>query len=353
MSKLNLKLKVDLKKQIEEKNSKKRASDPRILNYYDLKEDQRMKVLFVPDVNGQLWHYAKKHGPNMKVRGLDDIRCLEDSGQKCPICEVGFGLYGDAKKASSKEETDAIRAEAKRWMPKELTIMSCIVLESPIEVPYDSTHNEVKLFLAPYSIQEHIKNALVDGDISEDDITSTPFTIKKTVNQGGQAEYKHSKFERRPLEDGALDFLDDLVVEQYDFTKLDPEILAVEADVEQAIEWIEKAEAAIAKEKKDAKANADSESTHGASTRGKADTSSKVGDRLNSRLRGSQSNDQDDDDTASDRQEDQRSTGTISRLSSNRSSDSESDSEKESNIERKEQSAPKTGSRLRDRIGAR
>ncbi len=234
-NKLKLKLKSNLKQSIQDEgNSKKK--DTRILNYYDLKFDEKMRVLFVPDVNGELWLKFRKHGPNLDLRGAGSIRCLhEATGEPCEVCQRGFEYLNLEKETGDKSYKD----EAKRWFAKDYTHMSAIVLESPMEIQESPDKNEVKIFLVPFSIEKKIKEAINEGQLSEDELCQTPFVIKKTKNNGGFAEYSSSYFERRGLEDGDLDFLDDLVVEQFDYTEID--LLPPVPTEEEIDAWLEKA----------------------------------------------------------------------------------------------------------------
>lgn len=250
MSKLNLKLKSDLKKQITEEKEKKGGSDPRLLNYFDMKEGQKMKVLLVPDVNGELWLRFKKHGPNLKNRAIPDIGCVySQSGDNCPACQKGFDLLALEKETGDKSYKD----EAKRWFGKESTIVSCIVLDSPIEIREASDHNQVKLMYLPFAIESMIKESIMEGQIDENELTTTPLVIKMTKNAGGHSEYKHSYFDRSRISDEDLEVFDDMVVEQYDYSNID--LAPAPTTTEAVQEWLDKAEELDEKAKEHAAQN--------------------------------------------------------------------------------------------------
>lgn len=241
ISKLKLKLKGNLKEKIE-KESTRGGSDPRFLPFYDMKDGTKMRVLFVPDVNGELWTKAKKHGPNMKVRGLKAIRCLHDAtGEKCPACEKGFDLLN-----LSKETNDSsYKEEAKKWFARETTYMSVLVLDSPIEIPESPNKNEVKIFAVPFSVEKIIREAITEGQVDESEICSTPFYIKKTTNGGGFADYSSSYFDRRPVTDEEMEFFEhpDIVVEQYDYENFD--VVPAAPSSEEMRDWILEASKAL------------------------------------------------------------------------------------------------------------
>lgn len=243
---LKLKLKSNLKKQIEEESQKSGGNDARFLNYWDLKDGEKVKVLFVPDVAGELWAKFKKHGPGLKTRGTGAIRCAyESAGEDCPACQKGFEFLDLAKETEDKSYKD----EAKKWFAREYTLMSCIVLESPFEVSEATDHNQVKLIYVPYAIEKLIKEAVTEGQLDEDELCHTPFFIKKTTNQGGYADYSSSYFARKQVADDELAFFDDQVVEQFDYKTLD--VIPPVTTTEEVSEWLEKAEEAVAKAAKD------------------------------------------------------------------------------------------------------
>lgn len=237
LKKLKLKLKSDLKKTVESGNKK---GDSRYLNYFDLKKDEKMVILLLPDVNGELWTEYRNHGPNLGVRGVGSMRCIhEATGETCPMCQQGFEAL-DLFKETGDEEYKKL---AKKWFARDYTIMSCLVLESPFEVSESPDHNEVKLFSVPYAIKNKIKQAVIEGEIDEDLLFQTPFVIKKTENTGGFASYEHSYFRRQLLNDDETEYFEDRVVEQFDYQNLDA--LPPIPTLEEVSKWIEKAAAAL------------------------------------------------------------------------------------------------------------
>lgn len=248
---LKLKLKSNLKKQIEDE-AKSGGTDNRFLNYWDLKDGEKVKILFVPDTNGELWGKFKKHGPSLKVRGAGSIRCAyESSSEDCPACQKGFDLLNLEKETGDKSYKD----EAKKWFARDYTVMSCIVLDSPFEVSEAPDHNQVKLIYVPYAIEKLIKEAVTEGQLDEDELCRTPFFIKKGKNAGGYAEYTSSYFARKPVTDEELEFFDDQVVEQYDYGTID--VIPPATTTEEVEEWLVKAVEAVEKaERSDSKEEA-------------------------------------------------------------------------------------------------
>lgn len=245
---LKTKIKQNLKKDIEAEKSK--GNDTRLLNYYDLKDEEKMTILFVPDQNGEFWAKKSLHGPNLhiikdkkkvSVRGAGSINCAyKSSGDDCPACQKGFELFNESNDTGDKD----LREEGKKWMSRDYTLVSCIVLESPFEVASDEKNNQVKLMYLPYAVENLIKEAITEGLIDEDELCQTPFIIKKT-KKGPYASYENSYFARKPIQDGDLGFLEDLVVEQYDYGNLD--LIPAPTSTKEVAEWLEKAEAAYQK----------------------------------------------------------------------------------------------------------
>jgi len=231
----NLKMKKGLRQQVEESDRSK-GKDTRFLNYYDLNFNEKMKVLIIPDKNGELWSEFKLHGPNLKNRRVGTINCSYTSNnQECPACQHGFDLLNLQKETGNIE----YKEEAKKWFGREYTIMSVLVLESPIEVQESPDGNQIKLMYVPFNMRKVIKEAIIEGQVEEDMITSIPFIIKKTKNQGNQAAYDSSYFARETVTDEELEYFDDLLVEQYDYSDLD--IIPDSTTTEEVREWLEKA----------------------------------------------------------------------------------------------------------------
>lgn len=224
-----LTVKKNLAKAIEEE-AKSGGGDDRLLNYFDLKFNEKMTVLFVPDTNGSVWTKYRRHGTPKGVTGLDSVGC---SGSGCPICQVGFDAYEVFKDTNDEKDKEY----AKTFWGKDITLASVIVIESPCDINKSKDGNDVKLFALPFAVEKILKEAIVEGQIEEESICITPFVIKKTKNQGGKAAYDSSYFSyREVLDDDELDQLEEeLTIELYDYTDLDfiPDVL----EDDEAEEW--------------------------------------------------------------------------------------------------------------------
>lgn len=232
------KVKKDLKKQIEREDNK---NDPRLLPYFNLKDGDKMEVLIVPDVNGNIWKQFSAHGPNLGVRTAGRIRCAHEStGDECPACQKGFGLLDLFRET----EDETYKEEAKRWFSKDYVLCSVIVLDTPIDIPVSDDGNEVKLWYMPFKVVEHIKQQIKEGQIEPEDLTSTPFVIKATKNKGGRASYEHSYFSRQPVDDDVLAALEDSVIEPYDYENLD--LVDPATTGNEVEEWLVSAEEKVA-----------------------------------------------------------------------------------------------------------
>lgn len=240
MSKLNLSIKSNLKKQIEKEKTS--GKDTRFLNYYDMKEGEKMTILFLPDANGELWAKFSKHGPNLKLPGVGSVNCAyKSSGEDCPACQKGFAFLNE-----SREQNDPkLKEEAKRWFSRDYTIVQCLVLDSPIEVSESPDGNQVKLMYIPFAVENIIKEAVTEGIVPEDELCTTPFVIKKTTNQGGWASYENSYFSRKQITEEELEVFEEFTIEQYDFNELD--VIPDPTTTEEVQEWLEKAEQAVLK----------------------------------------------------------------------------------------------------------
>jgi hypothetical protein len=246
-----LKSKKSLVEQVKKEQSGGHEKDKRYLNFYDLKDGEHMKVLLVPDVNGDLWVNFRKHGPNLtykdatgktqNVKGIGTIGAYPNN-EDSPIMQKGYDLLSLNKETGDKFYLD----EAKKWFPKEYTVMSCVVIESPMEINQSPDGNDVKLFNVPYKIKEYIMNQIAEEVIPEDEIFITPFVIKKSKNSGGWATYENSYFARNTLTDDELQTLEeDFQIDLFDYSNID--IVPKEPTIEELEEWLAKAEKAYAK----------------------------------------------------------------------------------------------------------
>ena len=247
MSKLlkKKKKKKSLKDQIAAEQSTGKKKDLRMLNYYDMKDGDKMTVLLVPFEEGELWYKERIHGPNLKhkgesIRGVGGINCsYASSGEECPACQVGFDLLNMEKETGDK----SFKEEAKKWFARNRTFAQVIVLETPVEIQQDETHNEVKLWLVPYGIEKMILNTIQEGIVPEDEIFMTPLVIKKEGGTGGVfANYDNSYFARKPVDDETLEAFDDLVVEPYSIESLVGDVFAAPTTTKEVQEWTDKAE---------------------------------------------------------------------------------------------------------------
>ena len=234
---LNLKLKLNtsLKKQIEDEANQKKKVDTRFLNYYDLKDNEKVKILLIPDSQGRAWGKFRRHGPNLNLNGVGGVRCsYESSGSDCPACQKGFELLELSKQTGDESYKD----EAKRWFARDYVLMSCLVLESPFEVQESPDGNQVKLIWLPYVVETLIKENIKEGVIDENELFRVPLFIKKGMN-GKYANYKNSYFDRREVSDDELAFFEDMKVEQYDYGEID--VIPPPTTEAEVSEWLVKA----------------------------------------------------------------------------------------------------------------
>lgn len=264
-----MKVKTDLIKAIEDEEKGNSKDDKRTLNYWDLKFGEKMSVLFVPDTEGNIWRKYRRHAAPKGIYGLESVGCSGKS--TCPICQKGFDLFKVAKETELKADKDY----AKLFMPNEKTFTSVIVLDSPCDINIDEAENDVKIFYLPFAVEKIIRESLVEEQVTTDNITATPFVIKKTKNQGGKPAYDSSYFARDELTDAEFEELDEaLNIEQYDFEAMD--FLPVAVDDEAAEAWYEalivKVEEAANKDANKGKAKADKTSVANRLGRGKPST---------------------------------------------------------------------------------
>jgi hypothetical protein len=235
-----------LTKQVKDAQSEQYEKDHRVLNYYDLKEGEKMKLIFVPDENGELWAKFAKHGANLtytsggktrNVPGVGSIGTIANNSES-PIMQHGYSFLEKERQTGDKKWRD----EAKKWFPRDYTIMSCVVLESPIEVKPNNDGNEVKLINVPQKVVSKIMNELSEGNISEEEFFITPFILKASRNDSGFRSYEESFFARKPMSDGELEDLDERTINLFDYSTLDMIPKTPTIDEQQA--WLDKAIAA-------------------------------------------------------------------------------------------------------------
>lgn len=237
----------DLKKQVNNLDGK--STDKRFLNYYDMKEGQKTRLLLLPSPAGDMWYKYGMHGPRLSTKehrvNVKPVLCPRIAGTgQCPVCQKGFDLYEEAKKYDKESsEYKNIRKEAARWMPDEKILMSGVVLSSPIEVNQADDSNEIKLINMPKGAFDVITNAIKQEQIDDEDISETPFNLVKGVNSGGYPSYDSSFFDlKNGLSDDEIEYLGDeeTVTKQFDFEDLD--FIPERHDEEGMQAWLENAE---------------------------------------------------------------------------------------------------------------
>lgn len=235
-----LKVKTDLAKQIEkEEESDSGNRDKRFLNYYDLKYGEKMTVLFVPDVNGQAWTTYRRHSAPRGIRGLDAVGC--PGASSCAICQKGFDAYEVFKETNDKDDKEY----AKKFFARDVAIASVVVIDSPCDINVDENENDVKLFNMPFAIEKILKEAIKEEQIDDDSLVCTPFVIKKTKNQGGQAAYDSSYFQREQLDDDAFEVMEnEMNIDLFDYEELD--IIPSIPEEDEAEAWAAKLEQKLA-----------------------------------------------------------------------------------------------------------
>jgi hypothetical protein len=244
LKKLNIK--KSLKTQIETSTAKGGYKpDERMLPYYELKVGEKIKLMLLPDSEGELWAKFKKHGPQLKVTkngkttgvyGVGSVNCAHtSSGDQCPACQKGFDYLNLEKETGDK----AYREEAKKWFGKDYTLMSCIVLDSPFDVPPNPDGSSVKIINLPYKVEQYIINQVSEGNVPEDEVFVTPFYLKKTRNEGGFDSYETSYFGRKLLSDEEVEEIDESVggIELYDYTTLD--LIPADTSTADVQEWLD------------------------------------------------------------------------------------------------------------------
>lgn len=267
-----------MEKSFEEAEGGSGKKDPRILPYYDLKVDEKMEIILIPNPEGNLFSHYKKHGPNLKTPAAGSIGCRHHQEREtCPICIHGF------------ETMDADKELGKKFMPKDYYVYQCVVVNAPMEILPQTDGNEARIFYAPWGVHEKIKEAWAEGLV--EDPTEHVFVIKKTAGKGGNdnASYSNSYFRQEKIPENIIEAFGEAVIEPYDlnvaYGDIDP-IIPASPSEEEAEEWLGKAISAL-----DRKMSADA--TKGTKTGG-SDLKSQVSSRLN---RTAQQSDDDDDNT--------------------------------------------------------
>lgn len=235
MSRLNLKLKTSLKSKIlaEDQASGASKKDPRYLNYFDMKEGQRMEVLFLPDASGEnSWSIDHVHGPRVKVgqqriRGVKPLSCSRMMlGERCVVCDEMFQKYSENDKDGGN-----------RLQVSERYTAQVLVIKSDIEIQYPDDGNVVKLFNVPDSIMKKVKQAIMEEQVEEEELHMTPFIIKVTKN-GEYNQYDTSYFARKGITEDEFDaVIDGKIVNQYDFNGGDFVTKMVDTEAKQA--WLD------------------------------------------------------------------------------------------------------------------
>lgn len=216
MSRLNLKLKTSLKSAIQKEEATNNApkNDPRWLPYYNLDAGQKITVLFLPCKTGEhLWATNNVHGPRFRDRdgkrvwGVPKLSCSRLAGDgECVVCNKMF----DAYREGAKDDGNRLQVTTTHTM-------QVLVLESDIEIPVNEDGNAVKLFNVPSAVIEMVKQSILEEQLSEEDVLTTPYVIRMSKN-GKNNSYDTSYFQRKTLSDE--EYEEELskfdVIEQYD-----------------------------------------------------------------------------------------------------------------------------------------
>ena len=253
MSKLlkRLKMKTSVREQIErEERPAKRPTDLRVLNYHDMKDGERMELLFLPWEDGTFWKEYKVHGPNISdskgryISGVKNVGCTHEIGQKCPGCQMGYDFL-DLRKSTGDEQ---YLVEAKKWFGKDYRLMQCIVLNSPVEVNQDPDGNRVKLVSMPYGAFKTVRSGIVDGVIDEEEISTTPFILKKEHPEGKKfASYDGSYWARKPIDPSELADIPDEEIRFFEYEELRGNYLPELPTIEAVQKWVDETEVLVMK----------------------------------------------------------------------------------------------------------
>ena len=222
-----------------------RGDDARFLNYFDMDFGQKMSIIIMPDENGLIFHKYNTHGGRkLKLpRGTkgrpQQVGCNRmNHGGECAICDEMFDQYN---KADGDKKSDAHKT-ANRLQTTETILMSCVVIDSPVEVKYPEDGNRVKLVRVPSDVYKRIKADIDEGEIDpEEDLSSIPFILRKTKGDGDFAAYDTSGFSRNPITEEDEAKFEGQVIELYDFHDLDEKLTPKEIDEEEQKEWVAKA----------------------------------------------------------------------------------------------------------------
>lgn len=228
MSLTKTKLKQNLSEAFTDEENKGKKNDSRILNFYDLGDNEKLKVVLIPDEEGMVMHKFHKHGPKLDNPGVGSIACMyKMDGESCPVCAHGWSLYQNGDENS------------KKWLPKDYHVVQCVVVDDdpPIEIPDNEDGNVVKIFYMPFNVYERIKETIKEGLI--EDPTEHVFVIKKTKNQGGRSSYANSYFIPDPIPDNIVEAFSEIDVEPYNLKE--EGIIPQVPTVDEAEQWLERA----------------------------------------------------------------------------------------------------------------
>lgn len=238
-------LKEVLIKQEEARQSKKgNKGDKRYLNYFDLKEGEKMTIRLLPDGGESGEYWIEHHIHQSKVRGVKSIACAyTSSGEDCPVCTYSYDFFLDGKKDMASD-----------WRKNNKFLTQCLVIDAPFEVNETDDGNPVKLFNMPFKIYEILKEAIMEEQVG--DLMDCDFIIKQTKNSGGRAAYDKSFFAKieEPLADGIMDAFDSGELELFDLSKEIPDATTTD----EMGEWLDDA---LAKQKKAARTSSESGSS--------------------------------------------------------------------------------------------
>lgn len=180
----------DLKAKLREDNGSSGSNfvpDKRFLNYYDLDFGDSMKVVLIPDPEGNYYHKWTRHGTYSQE--IDSFPCRYQNQNKasCPICLGAYEFYQQGKLDKNGNPL------SQHFSKKTYVLAQCVVIDSSIEIQDHGEDTLVHLIWLPIKVFDKLHES-VDEGIIQNDIQEHMLVLKKTKSSNGNPGYEHSYF---------------------------------------------------------------------------------------------------------------------------------------------------------------
>ena len=202
--------------------------------FWNMAQGESAVVRFLPDKNDEnpFGFFIEKLSHRLTINGKrENVPCLKQYGEKCPICDLSAAYYKKGDKDNGRLY----------WREKQY-IAQALIVDDPLPVDKETGVNhqgQVRNVYLGAKIYEVIKDAFESDEFDDlpwDFEGGTNFVIKKTQN-GEYAAYDRSKFERKQsdLDKDTIAMVSEAIVDLQTLIPAKPDVESIEKMLAAAI----------------------------------------------------------------------------------------------------------------------